>query len=278
MRLYVLFFIILSVVCTGTALLADDAAQSSSRVLLNPECPKWTDRNYKVDVTVKGKIPTPDGKSMMDTDSSIMLEEKHRYTRREDDGLMPLEITVTKGDAIIRDKANDIEQKIGIPPESYPKLTVLLDSSCRMTNVFGISGTKYAEGMPGLNYSNMIVLFIPDMGGQARGVGEKWETKITIPSYKETYAILNTLKSVNPMERTAVITQEISWNPRGDVNATSKATAESVFSTDDGKLVKSHAECQVMQKYVGVNKESTSSQQEPLGSRTNITVDISLIK
>lgn len=275
MRLKALFFVLL-VVCMGTGVLAEEAVQDTAKVLLQPVCSAWSDREYKTDVVVKGKLLAPDTKETMDVDSSLSMNVRHKYTRREDDGLMPLEITVTRGEAVIRDKANDFEQKMEIASSSYPKLTVLLDKSCRPTDIIGIAGTRYAEGMPGLNYGNMIILFVPDMGGQARAVGEKWETRLTIPSSQETYNFVNTLKSVDAAAKTAVIGQDISWKPKN--GSAVKAVVESTFSTEDGKLLKSHAECQVTQTATGNDKQSAPSRQEVAVNRANISVDIALIK
>jgi len=234
-------------------------------------------RNYRVDISIKGTIPNPDTKQSMDVDTSMTFKIRHTYLKREGDGLLPMEINVVEGAVILGG------QKITITPSLYPKLTALLDKNFRIDDVFGY-GDSTPNALPGINYGNMIMLFYVTGPSTPRAVGDTWDTKIVLPALKEAYAVKNTLKSVSKPEiapATVTVNQEITRvsMPNSTTPPPSmKATAQSTFTQDTGKLTNSHVECEVtMPRPPDAPKDPKSKQDnQPYGA--NIRMDISVVK
>ena len=230
-------------------------------------------RTYKVVVAIKGKMPAQGSAQPIDLDTVYTLRVRHKYGRRESDGLMPLEISVTDG------KLVSSGESLSVTSGMFPKITLLLQRDWRPSGIFGITGTRYEKSIPGINYVNMILLFYLYGGDKPHAVGDKWDAKVKLPSYRETYDFTNTLKAVDRINgvETAAVHQEISWTLSRQSNtpsATVKAAADSSFALANGKLIKSRARSEVLFRDTGGNE---SSGQETKASRANISIDISLV-
>ena len=263
----------------GPALAANEAQPASpepEKIAVTMSVRPQETREYKVDAVVKGKIVVPDSPELRDVDAAFSLKIRHQYGRRENDGLLPLDISLLEGQFTAQD------QKIEITPSLYPKLTVLIDREWRINDIFGLPSAEISQTLPGINYGNHIILFFPLGLAQPRAPGETWEWTVNIPNYGESYKFANTLKGVEDVNgvKAAVLRQEITRLPKEDVQtaaASMKATAESAFSLSEGKLLKSHVECEVSFPTSKSDAKTTSKQDLP-SPRANIKIDISLVK
>ncbi len=245
---------------------AEDAAE---KTVIKTQATPHEIRNYKVTVAVKGKMPSPDTGQVMDLDVTYDLKVQHRYGRREADGMLPVEISVTGAEVT----ANG--ERLTVIPSTFPKLTVLLDKNMRITDVFGLMG--YPRAVPGINYGHLIVLFYLAGTDTPRAVGEQWSYTTKFAPYKEQYQFKTTLKSLTEVDgvKSAVIGQEMQWvNADSTVSVTPTATVESVFSLDNAKLLKSKASCDI----VFGDLATDQNQQDTALHRANIRIDISLAK
>lgn len=251
--------IIFVMLVLGQSVCAD--VVDSNQVVVNTSVQPHEVRDYKVTAVVKGKLPLESGQPT-DIDAVFSYKIRHRYSRREGDGLLPLEISLLQGEVTAQ------EQKLALSPDLYPKLTLLIDKSWKITDIFGLPDPQLMRMLPGINYSNLIILFYLPGGNVPRPVGSVWEAMVTLPSLGHTYKFVNTLKDVQTVGnvKAAVVKQEITRVPSADESApiTMKASAESVFSLADGKLLKSHVECEV------AGKQGTTQ------SAANIKIDVEL--
>ncbi|MCX8052291.1 MAG: hypothetical protein N3B12_00645 [Armatimonadetes bacterium] len=236
-------------------------------------------RDYRIDAVIAGKAPSPGSEELIDLDAAFRLKVRHRYSRREGDGLLPLEISLLDGQMTVQVEANGkkIPQDLQITPSIYPKLTVLLDRNWRIDEVFGLTTDRIAQSFPGISYGNHVILFFPQGLDQPRVPGDKWEWTLRIPTLGETYEVKAKLVGEQVIDgiRTAVVREEITRptkeNTQGIITSM-KATAESTFAIDTGKLVKSHVDCEVT-----FRKKNDAQKAQPT-SRANIKLDISLEK
>jgi len=260
------YIIVALILILGTSIVwAEESARETYSI--NPTFQPWEMRDYKVEAAVKGKILMPDSTALTDVDIAVSYKIRHKYTRREGDGLLPLEISLVEG------QITTGGQKLAITPMLYPKLTVLLDKQWHISDIFGPSDSQLAQSLPGINYNNLIMLFyVPDIE-KPHAIGDKWESTVKLPSYGETYGFVNTLKSIDTIDgiKAATIHQELTRLPKPDEKETStmKAVVDSSFALDSGKLLKSHIESKI--KFAGKNKDEA----DPY---TNSTIDISLAK
>ena len=239
-------------------------------------------RDYRIDAVVKGKALVPEIAEPVDLDAAFALKVRHQYSRREGDGLLPLDISLLEGQVTLN-QVQGQGQKLHITPSLYPKLTVLIDRDWRITDILGMSSSRIAQTIPGISYGNHIMLFYLQGGDQPRAPGDKWEWSVKIPSLGETYNFASTLVSEQVVDgvRAAVVRQEIvrpaKDDPQGQSSAM-KATAESAFAIDDGRLLKSHVECEVTFGRKSASESKPTSRQDNAALRANIKVDISLAK
>lgn len=249
------------------AVWADETPQA---VTVNVSAAAREVREFKVDAAIKGKIPLG-GTKAEDLEATFGYKIRHRYMRREGDGELPMEVSLMEGEFVTAG------QKLTITPGLYPKLTVLFDKDWKITDVFGMTDAQLAQALPGINYSNLIMLFYLPEGNKPHAVGDKWESTLKLVSYGDTYRILTTLKGVETIGgvSAAVVRQEIERLPRPDVpqTTTMKAIADTAFAIDNGRLLKSHVECQVASKPEAKDKPAQSGQDPPPLS-ANIKIDI----
>lgn len=268
------------------AVQAEDATApeaTGQTVTIKKSIPPLETLDYKVDAEVKGKAPSGAG-IPSDINAAFSYKIRHRYGRRESDGVLRLEISLLEGELkmyLEQENGPPIEQKIAITPSLNPKLTVLLDRDWRITDIFGATEAQIAGSLPGINYNNLVMLFsVPDCG-KPRRIGETWESVVSLPSYGEHYKFLNTLKATQVVDRAnaALVHQEITRIPKIDTppTATMKATAETWFGIDTGQLLKSHVECEIVNQQsasASAGPDSPASQQDQAPSRANITINI----
>ena len=257
-------------------LLAEEAAGPKKLSITTSVTPREV-RDYRIDAVVKGKAVVPDSAQPVDLDATFLLKVRHQYSRREGDGLLPLEISLLEGQVAIQ------KQKLQITPSIYPKLTVLIDRDWRISDIFGLSSDRIAQTFPGISYGNHIILFYLQGGEQPRAPGDKWECSAKIPSFGETYNFANTLVGERTIDgvRAAIVRQEIVRPPKDDAQGQStamKATTESDFAVSDGRLLKSHIECDVTFARKSSSEGKSTSRQDNTASRANIKIDISLVK
>jgi len=242
-------------------------------------------RDYKVDAVVKGKAPSGAGVPS-DINAAFSYKIRHRYGRREADGTLPLEVSLLEGEVTMylpqQAKGPPMEQKLAITPSLYPKLTALLDRDWKITDIFGGDESQLAGSLPGINYGNLVMLFSIGDGGKPHTLGDTWEATVALPNYGESYKFVNTLQKTEVIGSTnaALVRQEITRLPKTEDAgaATMRATVETAFGIDTGKLLRSHIQCEV------INTPSTPAstggtvsvpQQDQAPSRANITIDIS---
>lgn len=228
-------------------------------------------RVYKVAVHMTGRLAVDGSGKLTEVDAAYTMSVHHKYGRRANDGLLPLDIAVTAPQAVVAG------EKLAMPPTDFPKFTLLIDRSWKITNIFGLAGTRYVSQIPGFNYSNLIMLFFVPDGATPHAIGESWSSKVKLPSLPGECAVKTTLKSMDDKAavKTVTIAQEYVWPQRKMDDgsfAASKAAVESVFALDTGKLLKLHAECQV-----GFAKSATDKQDKGQGE-ANTKIDISLVK
>jgi len=250
---------------------------NSSKIAIITNASDGEIRNYKIDVVTKGKIPMPQSREPVAIDTKVSLNIQYKYGVRGSDGKFPLDVNVTNAQ-IFSDG-----QKVETTPETYPKLTILLDRNWTVNNISGLSGTRYAQSLPGINYGNMIILFYLHGADVPRLPGEKWTSKVTLPTYNETYLFLNKLTSERDVDGTKVaeVHQKISWTPKQEdfPGAVVTAEADSLFDISNGKLIKSHIDSVVT---FGTERDKltdkSSSQQDKNQCASNTKIDIVLIK
>jgi hypothetical protein len=131
--------------------------------------------------------------------------------------------------------------------------------------------------LPGINYNNMLMLFYLPGPTQARALGETWDFKVMFPVLNEAYSFKNTLKSLETVNgaKAAMVKQEINRVPMPastDPIPQLKATAQSAFLQSNGKLLKSHIDCEVVLVAASAGDGSSKS------NRASIKMDISLIR
>ncbi|MCL5104833.1 MAG: hypothetical protein M1133_12065 [Armatimonadetes bacterium] len=271
-------FILTLILPWGTMAIGADMPPAPEKVMITTTVDPNELREYSVNVTITGDMPNPDAGQPMKLDSTLCLRMVHKYGRREGDGLLPMEITLIDGSVLMGG------QKLSIAPSIYPKLTVLLDSKFNIRDIYGISPTSYSASLPGINYGNMIILFYLPDGGTPHATGEKWDSKVTLPSLGEIYDFSNTLKSTGKTEGidTATVQQEIVRVPKGGNSEPAlKATGESTFSVATGKLMKSRVDCVVAfdsRRIASADGKTRDSKQEQTGLAANIKMDIALVK
>ncbi len=255
--------------------LADDAAAEAEKANAQPVAIRMTAeprdiRDYKVDAIVKGKAPSDAG-APGDVDAAFSYKIRHRYGRRDADGTLPVEVSLVEGEV------TTMGQKLTITPSLYPKLTVVLNRDWKTTDIFGATESQLAGALPGINYSNMVLLFYLPDGGKPHPIGEKWESVIRLPIYGESYKLANVIKGTQAVDGidAAIVQQEITRVPKEGENAAMKATAESAFAMDSGKLLKSHVDCEVTST---PSTSSTATRQDQPPLRANIKIDIALAK
>ncbi|MGQ9456241.1 MAG: hypothetical protein ACUVRS_01095 [Armatimonadota bacterium] len=234
-------------------------------------------RDYNLDVSVEGKAVTPDSTNPVDLHATFHLEIRHRYGRREGDGLLPIEITLLKGEAYADGG------KLEIASSLYPKLTVLVDREWRINDILGIPDERIAQTLPGINYANHIILFYLPGADQPRSPGSDWSYTLRIPTLGESYEFTNSIvrqETVNGV-RSAVVRQNIRRITEKGKNiprAEFKASAESTFAVEGGQLMKSHVECGITFDSAGSVSSEGPSGQKSATSRLSVKIDILPVK
>lgn len=233
-------------------------------------------RDYKMDFSVKGKQT-----GTADVSAAATFKIRHSYSRNRGEELLPMEISLQKGQIITQGQA------LEITPALYPKLTVLLENPWQINDVLGAAGSRFAEGMPGINYGNHIVLFYLIDGDKPHAVGDSWGTKIRLPSLGQAYDVVNTMKGVETIDgiEGAKVTQQITRAPQGPgiPHSNMKCSIQSWFALKNGKLLKSHAECEVElppdetvpSPPVGKNQPASKA---ATPEKTTMKIDIALVK
>ena len=227
-------------------------------------------RGYKVSVGIQGCIGVDEDKPLV-VDALNTLRVLHKYGRREGDNLLQLEISALDVQAIING------EKSPASPDQFPRLTLLLDKAWRVNRIFGIEGTRYAGQVPGLNYANLILLFFVPDADKPHAIGESWTSTLKTPGRSDGIKVTNTIKSRGETEgvKTLTVRQDYVWNEmKLDGDRTVKATAvvDSVLDAVTGKLIKSHAECQLL------FSEPSQSKPENRQYKATTRIDISLEK
>lgn len=233
---------IIVALAAGTAVVADDTSAPADTpkrtVTVVTSAARNEVRDYKVTFELSEDKP---GKAA--PPATVSFKIRHTYGVREGEDLLPMEVTLQQGQVITQGQA------LEITPSIYPRLTVLLDTHFRVTDVLGASNSRFTQSTPGINYGNMPVLFYLPDADQPHAIGDTWQAKLKLPSLGQAYDIATTLKSVEVVDgvETARVTQQIASarQPVGGPGSHMKCTVESSFAISNGKLLKSHAECTV---------------------------------
>jgi len=254
---------------------ASDTPAEGSKVAIKTSFAPREVRDYNIDAVISGKAIPSDSPNPVELNASFHLEVRHRYGRREGDGLLPVEITLLKGNV-----ATD-GGKLELAPSLYPKLTVLVDREWRISDIFGMPEERLAESIPGINYANHIILFYLPGAAEPRNLGERWSYTVRIPALRESYEFTNAIIREIEVDgvKAAVVKREIVRLPEASERgprAKFKATAESTFSIEGGRLLKSHAECEIA--FLSNKTNGTSQQVDSSLSQATVRIDISPIK
>lgn len=248
--------------------LAQGEPEAADKIAVVTKAGQGESLDYSVVVTVKGSMPVAGSADSVELDVVYDLIVRHRYGRADRDGLVPLEISVTDSKATVGG------QELAVAPGTFPRISVLFDRDWRIIEVYGLA--NYPRTVPGINYGNLVILFLLHGGGVPRAVGDKWVTDVAFPAYDETYRFTSTVKSVDRANGagTVRVAQSIEWvnpKPAGEISAVAKATAESVFAVDGGRLLRSSVVCEVT--FGG--PDGSPPKQETAAHRANITISIS---
>lgn len=238
----------------------------SEKATIKPAVKSFEMREYTVKMNVSGMVPTPDSAEYASLEATLSYKIKHQYGKLDTEGAIPLEISLISGEITTGGQTLQIE------PNVYPKLTVLIDKNWQISGIYGANNDA-KQGLPGINYRNIIMLFYPPNLFVPHSIGETWQAKLKLPGIGETFDFTNTLKSVegtNNAQRAnlhQVITQT-------QADASVKAIVDSVFSVADGKLLKSHADCFVQ----FLSSDNNDSKKDKPARSANIKIDIALVR
>ncbi len=266
----ILLFCALLILVVPWVLAADEpgnADREPEKITIRSSAKPTETRRYKVTVDIKGKMPVRGSAEPADLDTTYTLHLQHKYGRWDRDGLRPLEIHVTSGEAASGG------QRLTVTPTMFPKITVLLKRDWSVSSLFGITGTRYEKSIPGINYVNMVLLFHLLGGDTPHAIGETWTAQTVLPTYNERYKFKNTITSLTNLDGqpAALVHQTITWTPRQEQDvpgSTVQASADSTFAIADGKLLKCKAQSQVLFR---------ASEQDSQTHRANITIEISAV-
>lgn len=236
-------------------------------------------RTYELNVTITGKMTNPYANQPMDIHTAMLFKIQNKYTKKSSGGLTPMEMTLIDGTVTMDG------QKLAISPSIYPKLTVLLDKDFAISDIFG-AGASAPGALPGINYNNVSMLFHPIVMNIPRSIGDKWDSKISLPSLKEAYEITNELKPFPEDDaKSVVISQNIkrvAYSASDSSVPVMSAIVRSVYSKADGKLIKSSVDCTInttakTQSNPNI-KTVPSVGQSSSGSEAHVVMTIGLIK
>lgn len=226
-------------------------------------------RDYKVDFQIKGAQPA--------LSAAASYKIRHTYGKRVGDEPLAMEITLLQGQFTAQG------QTLEVAPGLYPKLTILIEDNWRISDVFGASGSRFAQGTPGINYGNLIILFYLPDGDKPHTIGAPWQSRIKLPSLEETYDITNTINGIEMVDgvETAKVSEKIKRVPQtpGGTCPYTKCTTESFYSLRNGRLLKSHSECDVELPPDDTTSSSPSqNKKDTAPERVTVRIDISLAK
>lgn len=226
-------------------------------------------RNYKVTVQITGEMPRKDVSGPLKLDLKYTLKVQHKYGDWDRDGLIPLDISMIEGESTTGGTS------VALDNQYFPKLTLLVDRDWQVKSVFGTSVAGYERSKPGLNWVNMILLFYLYGANTPHAIGESWNAKAHLPVYKENYSFASTIKALEDLDgaKTVAVSQEITWTPQSEIESKCKASVQSNFALDNGKLIRSHADCDVE----FVPSGDASKQQDTKAIRANIRIDITAV-
>ncbi len=227
-------------------------------------------RNYNLSFHLKGKAASESSAEPISLDATYNMKMQLKYGLREGDGLLQLDIIASEARATIDG------QQFAMPTAEFPRLTLLIDNAWKVNNAFGIARTRYAERSPGLNYANLIMLYlIPDID-KAHVLGEAYKTRVKLPGFADECSVTTTYKSVEDKKGVEVVNvhQDYVWtNQKLDdgIVVDSTASVDSVIAINGGKLISSHAESKVDFRKSGTDDQRAGADQ------ATTTIDISLI-
>jgi hypothetical protein len=221
-------------------------------------------RDYKVTFEISEVKP---GSAL--PPAKVLFGIRHTYGVRVGEDLLPMELTLQKGQIITQGQA------LEITPSIYPRLTILLDTHFRVVDVLGASSSRFNQSTPGINYANMAILFYLLDADRPHAIGESWQGTVKLPSQAQTYDIVNTLNGLEIVDgvEAAKVTQQITSTAQqtGTPTPNMKCKAESYFATSNGRLLKSRAGCEVVLPPDGDDPNAQAT-------KANARIDISVAK
>jgi hypothetical protein len=222
-------------------------------------------RDYKVAFQLK----SAEGADL----ASMAFKIRQTFGARQGENLLAMEVSLLDGQIVTQG------QTLQITPSIYPKLTVLLDSHFRITDILGTSSSRFSQGAPGINYGNLPILFFPAGSDTPRTIGDSWQGNVKLPALGQEFQIVNTLKGLEALDgvEAAKLAQQITSAPirTGLVDSHMKCTAESYFAVDNGRLLKSHTECEVD---LPPDDTAPPAEKSTAAVRTKAIIDLTLAK
>ena len=227
-------------------------------------------RNYNLSVQLKGKTASESSAEPISIDATYTMKMQLKFGQREGDGLLPLDIIASDARATIDG------QQFTMPTAEFPRLTLLIDKDWKVNSAFGIARTRYAERSPGLNYANLILLYlIPDID-KPHALDEPQKAKVKLPGFADECSVTTVYKSVENKKGVEVVNvhQDYVWTGQkldDGVVVDSTASVDSVIAVDGGKLISAHAESKVDFRKPG-------SDNKPGVDQATTTIDIMSIQ
>lgn len=250
---------------------AENKDVSAAKVTIKMNVQPNEARNYNVSVELKGKTVSESSSEPIDLEATYTLKMQHKYGIREGDGLLPLD--VVSSDA----KATLDGQQFAMPSGEFPRYTLLIDNAWKVHSAFGISRTRYAQQSPGLNYANLILVYlIPDIDKE-HALGESWQSRIKLPGFADECSVTTVYKSVEDKKGVKIVNvhQDYVWTeqklPDG-VLVNSKTSVDSALAIDGGRLINAHAQSDIVFK----NPASADKGSEEV--KAKMTIDVSQAK
>ncbi len=217
-------------------------------------------RNYDLSVQLKGKTVSESSAEPIILNATYTMKMQHKFSQREGDGLLPLDIIASDAKATIDG------QQFTMPTAEFPRLTLLIDKAWKVNSAFGIARTKYAERSPGLNYANLILLYlVPDID-KPHTLGEAHKAKVKLPGFSDECSVTTVYKSVENKKGVDVVNvhQDYVWAGQKldeGVVVNSTASVDSIISINGGKLISAHAESKVDFRKPGPDSQQSGADQ-----------------
>lgn len=230
---------VLFILCIAVSVFAQDSTPTSATVTLPTSLLQGQILRYNLKLTANGNVRLPGSAELTPLDVTLNALISYTVGKTGADGLTPVTIAADKVSAVYP------ERTIELTPEFFPQSVALIDKNGDISKIVG--GESTSTKIPGINSTNIILLFRSYAPTGELKIGSNWKKVITLAPQPDKYEISYTLQSIDETfgTRTAKIRSDISVVPPAGAEYSAKGYAISDFSLVDGRLVKSHVEMTV---------------------------------